>query len=222
MARLVIAAAGGFGRELAAYARDAGFEIAGFLHDLDTYPGSLDGVSLGAGVLGTIDGYEPAAEELVAIGLGDIGPRLEIANRLTARGAQLATVVHPSAWVAPSATLGAGVVVAPFALIGPDVRIGELTLVNDHATVSHDAVVGRCCVISPHAVANGRVVLEDEVFMATHAVVTPRRRVGARSAVSAGSVVFRDVPADSLAAGNPARSRRLYRRADTDEPVLAA
>jgi len=33
MTRLIIAAAGGFGRELAAYARDAGFDVAGFLDD---------------------------------------------------------------------------------------------------------------------------------------------------------------------------------------------
>jgi sugar O-acyltransferase (sialic acid O-acetyltransferase NeuD family) len=209
MSRVLVVCAGGFGRELAAYARDAGFEVAGFLHDLDAYPGSLDGVSLGAPVLGTTGDYQPRDGELLAIGLGDIALRRALTEELLARGARLATVVHPTAWVAPSASLGEGVVIGPFAFVGPDAAVGDLSILNTYASIGHDTVVGRCCVLAPYAVANGRVTLEDEVFLATHATVTPRRRVGAGSAVSAGSVVFQDVPAASFVSGNPARSRGL-------------
>jgi sugar O-acyltransferase (sialic acid O-acetyltransferase NeuD family) len=209
--RLIVVTAGGFGREVEAYARDAGFEVAGFLHDTHRYPGSLDGLGLEDRVLGPVEGYEPRDDEVLAIGLGDIAPRLATAEALLARGARLATVVHPTAWVADTAVLAPGVVIAPFAFVGPHARIGELSVLNTYASVGHDSVIGRCCVLAPYAVTNGRVTLEDEVFLATHATVTPRRTVGRRSVVSAGSVVLRDVPARSLASGNPARSRELYR-----------
>ena len=219
MSRLIVAVAGGFGREVAAYARDAGLDVAGFLHDLEAHPGSLDGIDLGADVLGAAEAYHPRQDELLAIGLGDVRPRRELADLLIDRGARLATIVHPTAWVAPTATLGAGVVVAPFAFVGPGARIGDLSVLNTYASVGHDCVVGRCCVLAPYAVTNGWVTLEDEVFLATHAVVTPRRRVGSRSAVSAGSVAFRDVEPNSLATGNPARARALFREAEHDPPV---
>jgi sugar O-acyltransferase (sialic acid O-acetyltransferase NeuD family) len=208
--RLIVVTAGGFGREVEAYARDAGFEVAGFLHDTHRYPGSLDGLGIDDRILGPVEGYEPRGDELLAIGLGDIAPRLETAEALLARGARLATVVHPSAWVADSAVLAPGTVIAPFAFVGPHARVGELSVLNTYASVGHDSVVGRCCVLAPYAVINGRVTLGDEVFLATHATVTPRRSVGDGSTVSAGSVVLRDVPARSLAVGNPARSRELY------------
>ena len=211
MKRLIVVTAGGFGREVEAYARDAGFEVAGFLHDTDRYPGSLDGLGLEDRVLGPVEGYEPRDDEVLAIGLGDIAPRLATAEALLARGARLATVVHPTAWVADTAILEPGVVIAPFAFVGPHARVGELSVLNTYASVGHDSVVGRCCVLAPYAVTNGRVTLQDEVFLATHATVTPRRTVGRRSVVSAGSVVLRDVPARSLAAGNPARSREMFR-----------
>ena len=211
MKRIVVAVAGGFGRELAAYARDAGFEIAGFLHDLEAHPHSLDGVHLGAEVRGPAESYEPREDELVAIGLGEPAARRDLADLLLGRGANLATVIHPTAWVAPSARIGAGTVVAPFAFVGADAEISELTIVNTYASVGHDCAIGRSCVLSPYAVTNGWVTLEEGVLLATHSVVTPRTRIGARSAVSAGSVVFRDVKPDSLATGNPARARELYR-----------
>jgi sugar O-acyltransferase (sialic acid O-acetyltransferase NeuD family) len=205
---LVIAVAGGFGRELAAYARDAGFEVSAFLHDVSRSP--LAGIDLGTEVRGPAEAYEPRSEELLAVGLGEPRPRAELAAELLARGARLATVIHPTAWVAPTAQLGEGVVIAPFAFVGPGAQIDDLTVLNTHASVGHDSVVGRCCVLSPYAAIGGWARLEAEAYLATHAVVTPRKTVGTGSSVSAGSVVFRDVPAGSLAVGNPARSRALY------------
>jgi sugar O-acyltransferase (sialic acid O-acetyltransferase NeuD family) len=209
MGRLVIAAAGGFGRELAAYARDAGFEVRGFLDDDEDAAARLQGPDREAGVLGPIASYTPRDGELVAIGIGHGATRARIAGVLVGRGARLASVVHPTAWVAPSASLGEGVAVAPFACVGPGARIGDLSLLNTYASLGHDAAVGRACVLASYAVATGYSTLEDEAFLATHAVVAPGRRVGAGARVSAGAVVFQDVPAGWLAAGNPARARAV-------------
>ncbi len=53
------------------------------------------------------------------------------------------------------------------------------------------------------------VVIEDDVWVAHGAIIMPGVRVGARSVVSAGSIVTQDVPPDSLAMGNPARNMSL-------------
>jgi len=209
VSRLIIAGAGGFGRELAAYARDAGFQVAGFLDDDQGAAAALRGPDREAGVLGPLSSYVPRDGELVAVGVGHPSTRARLGQALLARGARLATVVHPTAWVAPTAELGAGVALAPFACVGPGVRVGELVMLNTYASLGHDAVVGRACVLASYAVATGHATLDDEAFLATHAVVTPGRRVGARARVSAGAVVFHDVPAGWLAAGNPARARAI-------------
>jgi sugar O-acyltransferase (sialic acid O-acetyltransferase NeuD family) len=210
MSDLVIAAAGGFGRELAAYARDAGFTVVGFLDDDPGAAAQLAGEDAAVGVRGTIADYAPASDgERVAIGIGTPAPRLRVADALVARGATLATVVHPSAWVAPTATLGEGVAIAPFACVGPQVTIGDLGLLNTYASLGHDAVLGRGCVFSSYCVATGHAMLGDAVFLGTAAVVAPGVRVGDGARISAGAVAFREVPAGHLAAGNPARSRAV-------------
>jgi sugar O-acyltransferase (sialic acid O-acetyltransferase NeuD family) len=210
MGDLVIAAAGGFGRELAAYARDAGFTVVGFLDDDPDAAAQLAGEDASVGVRGTIAGYSPGSdEEQVAIGIGQPAARLRVADALVARGARLATVVHPSAWVAPTATLGAGVAIAPFACVGPQVTVGDLGLINTYASLGHDAVLGRSCVFSSYCVATGHTVLGDAVFLGTAAVIAPGVRVGDGARISAGAVAFHEVPAGHLAAGNPARSRAV-------------
>lgn len=219
---LIVVTAGGFGRELAAYARDAGFEVKGFLHDLDAYPGSLDDYpSERAQVLGSIDDYDIQPEDRFAIGLGDVASRADVAERLLERGARLAGVVHPTAWVAPTARLGEGVALCPFTCVGPGVEIGDLALLNVYSSAGHDARVGRGSVMAPYSVVHGHGVAEDGVFLASHSVVGPKVWVGEGATVSAGSVALRDVPPRSLALGNPARSRELYAAAGK-EAVTAA
>lgn len=215
MSGLVVAAAGGFGREVLAYARDAGLAVKGILHDLHDYPGSLDGYDgLADLLLGTIDGYQIADGDVFAVGLGDVAPRRAVTEKLRARGARFARVVHPSAWIAPTATLGDGVVVAPFCAVGPDTFVGDHAVLNYYAHLGHDARAGAWCVMSPYCSLHGYSVLEDECFMGAHAMVAPRKRVGRGSSVAAGSVVTRDVAPRSLAAGNPARAREMYRDPD--------
>ena len=50
-----------------------------------------------------------------------------------------------------------------------------------------------------------RIFIGDDSFIGARALILPGIKVGARSIVGAGSVVARDVPDDSVAAGNPCR-----------------
>ena len=45
----------------------------------------------------------------------------------------------------------------------------------------------------------------DDVWIGAGAIICPGVKIGARSVIGAGSVVIRDIPADVVAAGNPAR-----------------
>jgi maltose O-acetyltransferase len=62
------------------------------------------------------------------------------------------------------------------------------------------------CLRDSDATKHGPIVLEDDVWIAHGAFVEPGVHIGAGSVVSAGSVVTRDVPPDSLVIGNPAES----------------
>jgi acetyltransferase-like isoleucine patch superfamily enzyme len=61
----------------------------------------------------------------------------------------------------------------------------------------------------PRSHGTAPIVIEDDVWIATGAVVLAGVTVGRSSVVAAGAVVTRDVPAGSVAAGVPARSRPI-------------
>lgn len=52
------------------------------------------------------------------------------------------------------------------------------------------------------------VVIKDEVWIGAHAIILPGVTIGERAVVAAGSVVTKDVPPDTVVAGNPARVMR--------------
>lgn len=56
----------------------------------------------------------------------------------------------------------------------------------------------------------GKVTIGDEVFVGHGTIILPNVRIGSRVVIGTGSVVTRDIPDNSVAAGNPARVIGAY------------
>jgi sugar O-acyltransferase (sialic acid O-acetyltransferase NeuD family) len=208
---LIIVGAGGFGWEVAQYARDMGIQseplqVKGFLDDDPAKPNHNHHK---LPILGNTRDYPIQSTDRFLISVGDPAMRREIQERLRARGATFASLVHPRAYVSPSAKIGSGCIIAPFATVGSYACLEDHVLLNIFASAGHDTHVGSFCVLSPYAVVSGSSVLEDGVFVGAHGVVTPDKRIGSNAQVAAGAVVYRDLPSDVLAVGNPAKAARL-------------
>ncbi len=212
-ASLYIVGAGGFGREVLAYARDAAragadLRVAGFLDD---NPAALAGRDVGAAVVGPVGALRPAPGDRFVIAVGEPRVRRALAAALAERGVRdedYLSIVHPTAYAAGE--LAAGSVLAPFSFVGPGASLGRHAVLNTYASAGHDAALGDFAVLSPYAVVNGNVTLEQGVFLGTHATVVPGKRVGAWSKIGAGAVVLGDLKAGSLALGNPAKGRVMF------------
>jgi len=209
MNNLIIVGAGGFGLEVAAYAEDivrAGqqsFTLKGFLDDTKA-PGTKHG---GYPILGPTD-MPPVCNAVYVIAVGTPENRKILYNRLEGVGTRFATLVHPACHVAATARLGVGTVLAPFSLVGPETQIGAQCVLNVYTTVGHEGRIGDFCVLSPYASVHGAAALGSGIFMGGQAFVTARTRVGDNVKISAGSVVYNDIPNDAMVMGNPAVFRQ--------------
>ena len=207
---ILIVGAGGFGRELYAWAKDSFPEdyyiIKGFLDDNRR---ALDNYNMDVGIIGNLHNYELKDQDRLLIAIGNIEIKKRIVTNLKKKGAKFLTLIHPKAIVLNTAKIGEGVVIFPFAIVSDNVQLGDFVMMNSYSSCGHDAKVGKYCILSPYATLNGFVVLEEEVFLGTHSTVIPYKRVGYKSQVSANSVVMRDVPEKKMVFGVPGTGKYI-------------
>jgi sugar O-acyltransferase (sialic acid O-acetyltransferase NeuD family) len=198
---VIVVGGSGFGHEIFQYVRDIARSNA------DIHPkGIIDDYSRpNEAVIGDTTTYHIQDDDRFIISVGDPNLRCSIAERLTGRGAKFWTLIHPLAYVSPSARLSEGCIVSPYASVGSNSMLEPHVLLVMYAAVAHDTNIGAYSSFSPYSVANGGVNVGPQSFFGSHAVVVPMRRVGEGSKLAAGAVVYRDVPDRSLAFGNPAR-----------------
>jgi len=206
--RLLIAGAGGFGREVLQWALDIealspGWRVGGFL---DSNPSALDRFGIPQyPILGDPLSYTPAETDVFVCALGDPVRKLAIARALLSKNARFATLVHPTAVVGARNQIGDGCILCPHAVVTTDAVLGRFVTLNLGATVGHDALLGDGCILNPHADVNGAVRLGEGVFMGTQAVALPGAVIGDYAKIGAGAVVLKSVENGMTVVGVPAR-----------------
>jgi sugar O-acyltransferase (sialic acid O-acetyltransferase NeuD family) len=209
MSRLVIAGAGGFGREVldiveAVNTASPIFDFLGFVDDDDNLELELLN-RRGAAFLGAVDVLADVDASYV-IGIGLPSSRRSVHTRIASWRRRPVTIIHPASTVASGVVLGAGAVLAAGARISTNVRIGQHFHANPNATVGHDCAIGDYVTLSPGAHISGSVKLGDGVLVGTGAVVIQGCTVGDWAVIGAGAVVIHDIAPGLTVAGVPARS----------------
>ncbi|MEG0304450.1 MAG: phosphotransferase [Oscillospiraceae bacterium] len=134
MNNLLIIGAGGLGIMVGEVAESLGrFDKISFLDD----------AVRDARVVGKCVDYKILHEEYqyAIASFGDNGLRLKWTDSLKKAGYTVPTIVHKSAFVSPSATLGEGTIVLHKAVINTNTHLGKACLINSAAVVDHDNIL---------------------------------------------------------------------------------
>lgn len=193
---IVVIGAGGHAKVLISTLAARGFSIEAVLDDDDT---KRDMDAQGS----RVSRIEMERGGSGIIGIGDNAQRREKARALNF---EWRTVVHPSAYVHPSARLGRGTVVFAGAVVQPDAVIGDHVIVNTGATIDHDCVIGDYAHLAPGVRLAGSVHVGEGAFLGIGSAVIPGVRIGCWSTLGAGAVATRDLADGVVAVGVPARA----------------
>lgn len=117
----------------------------------------------------------------------------------------VATLVSPRAYVAPTATVGSGVLVAHGAHVGPLARVATGCIVNTHAVIEHECSVGEFAHVAVNATIAGRCRVGARTMVGAGATVLDGITIGDDVTVGAGAVVAADLPDAGVYVGVPAR-----------------
>lgn len=169
---------------------------------------ALKGESDGLKVLGGDEVLKTLPKgTLFIVGLGGIGdnaPRARLFKKAVTAGLTPLTVVHPAAFVSPSAVLAPGCVVLPRAVVNAGARIAAGAIINTAAVVEHDCDVRAHAHVATGAVLCGGVTVGELAHIGAGAVVRQGLRVGAGALVAAGAVVVKPVADGARVMGVPA------------------
>lgn len=140
----------------------------------------------------------------VVVAAGDNELREKKSLVLNSMGIPMATVIHPTAFVSPSAAVAKGCTILANAVVHTNASVGMSCIINTAAIVEHDCVLEDFVNISPKAAMSGHTLIGCKAFLGIGSTVIDNIRIGSGAVVGAGAVVIRDVPPNVTVAGVPA------------------
>ena len=210
--KLVLIGAGGFGREVAQMIVQLNFsgrkyELLGFLDDGKQF--NSDSLIDGYPWLGDSSWILEHKNDIVCnCTIGNPSLRARIQRKLMGQGVQFETIIAATAGIAAYTEIGVGCVIGWSVGISVNCKIGNGVLLNDGVRIGHDAVIGDYTTIMSNTGISGNCVIGEEVDIGGHAFIVPRKKIGNRAKIAAGSIVFSNVRAGTTVLGNPAKRMR--------------
>jgi UDP-perosamine 4-acetyltransferase len=210
---LVLIGGGGHALVVAEAAHLAQLPIAGFLDDNPAAPLAAILIDLPhpfpvPAHLGTLEATHQLTGRHWIIATGDLAHRRSMLRAL-GTGRELIhsarAVIHPTAYISPSAVVGAGAFVGPKCVVQARARIGAHAIINSGAIVEHDCVIEENAHIAPGAALGGGVHVGHDTLVGLGARVLPLVRIGAGCVVGSGAVVTQHVSDHAKVVGVPAR-----------------
>ena len=192
-----------FSFEIAELAEETGeYEVTAFVENLSRERATE---TLEGRPIVWIDDVDALAETHLAVcGLGTTRRRI-FAEQASEHGLRFATIVHPSARVPASASIGEGSIVSAGVVVGTRACLGRHVFLNRGSLIGHHTTLADYASVMPGANVAGFCSIGEAAYIALGAIVADRLTVGNGAVVAAGAVAVADVPARTQVMGVPAR-----------------
>ena len=209
MKHLLIIGARGFGREI--YRSfihtkpyiEKEIDVKGFLDDkADAFDG-LKGEW--PPIISAVETYEIQPDDVFFCALGDAHWRKHYAELIKAKGGQFISIIHKTALVSYTATIGEGCCIGAFTSISPNVTVGNHVMIQSYDNFGHDSSIGDYASIESYVFLGGYASVGELSTMHTKSSIIPHKSIGKECVVGFGSVVMRNFKDGVHVFGNPAK-----------------
>lgn len=184
MRKVLIYGSKTFGQIVRNLTMQLGMNFAGYIDDIATQ---------GPDVAGCFDEirthYSPNEYEIVnAIGYLHLEERWRIQQKIKESGYISPTLIHPTAYIDPSASIEEGAIIMAQAVVDYKAYVSTLAVIWPGVVINHEARIGFNVFLSPNVTVCGCARIGEHTFVGAGAVVVDHRQVEPGSFIKAGSV----------------------------------
>tara|TARA_R110000823_G_scaffold91159_27_gene201014 strand:+ start:583 stop:1212 length:630 start_codon:yes stop_codon:yes gene_type:complete len=207
---LVIIGAGGLGREIydlamVCYGNLPDFKIKGFLSMEQT---NIEDLGYPKIISNSFD-YVIEEDDVFFCAIGAVLNRKKVVENILKKGGTFINLIHPTAIISPSVTLGIGIAIKSYCVISSDVTIGDFTFLQSSVIMGHDVKTGKFCQVNSFSFFAGYAQISDCVTVNAGAKLIQNVKVEEEAVVGVGSVVLSKVKKGTTVFGSPAKRLML-------------
>ncbi|MCW5965204.1 MAG: acetyltransferase [Bryobacterales bacterium] len=137
--------------------------------------------------------------------IGDNHTRRRLLQQYKANGHTLFSVIHPTAVISPTASIGPGSYVMPLVVVNAEAHVGEGCFLSSTCVVEHHCHIGDYTLLGPGVRMGGSVSIGSLTMVGLGSCIRPGITIGSEATVGAGAVVVRSISDGARVAGNPAK-----------------
>ena len=192
---IYIYGASGHGLVIADIAKSCGYEDIIFIDDGENkYP--------------TFEDIKRTNDIPIALGIGNNTIRAKLFEKVQKSSFEIVSLMHPSAIISPSSTIGKGTVIMPNVVVNVNSKIGDGVILNTACIVEHENIIENFAHISPNVALAGDVKIGMFTHIGIGSNVIQGLAIGNNCIIGAGSVVVSNIENNKLCYGNPCKVRK--------------
>ena len=138
--------------------------------------------------------------------------RQELFESLEIPDDNLATFIHPLAYVPPGVRIGPGSVIMPYGMISPGVTLGRGCLVMVGASLGHNTEIADHCHFAAQSCVGAYITIGRGVHIGLNASVRENLTIGDGGTLAMGAVLLEDIGEGQIWGGVPAKFLRMSRK----------